>query len=60
MQEKFGNPNNIKLEYVPVPRAQEVQKLNVLMASGGDAPDIVFTYDSNLVYNYVRRAVWRI
>jgi putative aldouronate transport system substrate-binding protein len=55
MQEKFGNPNNIKLEYVPVPRAQEVQKLNVLMASGGDAPDIVFTYDSNLVYNYVQQ-----
>ncbi|WP_235941280.1 extracellular solute-binding protein [Paenibacillus puerhi] len=55
MQEKFATPNNIKLEYVPVPRAQEVQKLNVLMASGGDAPDIVFTYDSNLVNNYVQQ-----
>nr|WP_248930934.1 extracellular solute-binding protein [Paenibacillus hamazuiensis] len=55
MQEKFGTPNNIKLEYVPVPRAQEVEKLNVLMASGGDAPDIVFTYDSNLVYKYVQQ-----
>jgi putative aldouronate transport system substrate-binding protein len=54
MQEKFGTPNNIKIEYVPVPRAQEVQKLNVLMASG-DAPDIVFTYDSNLVYSYVQQ-----
>ncbi|WP_338119966.1 extracellular solute-binding protein [Paenibacillus thalictri] len=55
MQDSFGTPNNIKLEYVPVPRAQEVEKLNVLMASGGDAPDIVFTYDSNLVYKYVQQ-----
>lgn len=55
MQDNFGTPNNIKIEYVPVPRSQEVQKLNVLMASGGDAPDIVFTYDSNLVYKYVQQ-----
>ncbi|WP_256865204.1 extracellular solute-binding protein [Paenibacillus sp. 32352] len=54
VQEAFGNPNNIKLEFVPVPRAQEVDKLNVLMASG-DAPDIVFTYDPNLVYKYVQQ-----
>ncbi|MCZ8511067.1 extracellular solute-binding protein [Paenibacillus filicis] len=54
VQETFGNPNNIKLEYIPVPRAQEVDKLNVLMASG-DAPDIVFTYDPNLVYKYVQQ-----
>jgi putative aldouronate transport system substrate-binding protein len=51
IQQNFGDKNNIKLEYVPVPRAQEVDKLNVLMASG-DAPDIVFTYDGNLTYKY--------
>jgi putative aldouronate transport system substrate-binding protein len=54
VQQTFGDPNNIKLEYVPVPRSQEVDKLNVLMASG-DAPDIVFTYDSNLVYKYAQQ-----
>ncbi len=54
VQQNFGDKNNIKLEYVPVPRAQEVDKLNVLMASG-DAPDIVFTYDSNLVYKYAQQ-----
>lgn len=54
VQKEFGDKNNIKLEYVPVPRAQEVEKLNVLMASG-DSPDIVFTYDNNLVYKYVQQ-----
>lgn len=54
VQQNFGDKNNIKLEYVPVPRAQEVDKLNVLMASG-DAPDIVFTYDGNLAYKYAQQ-----
>ena len=54
VQDTFGTPNHIKLEFVPVPRAQEVDKLNVLMASG-DSPDIVFTYDPNLVYKYVQQ-----
>lgn len=53
IQENFGDPNNIKLEFVPVPRNQEVDKLNVLMSTG-DAPDIVFTYDMNTIYNYVK------
>ncbi|MBB3111546.1 putative aldouronate transport system substrate-binding protein [Paenibacillus phyllosphaerae] len=53
IQEKFGDPNNIKLEFVPVPRNQEIDKLNVLMATG-DAPDLVFTYDMNTIYNYVK------
>jgi ABC-type sugar transport system, periplasmic component len=53
IQKNFGDPNNIKMEFVPVPRNQEVDKLNVLMATG-DAPDIVFTYDMNTIYNYVK------
>ncbi|PZE22177.1 ABC transporter substrate-binding protein [Paenibacillus xerothermodurans] len=53
-QEHFGTPNNIKLEYVPVPRTQETEKLNVMLAAN-EAPDIVFTYDSNLVYKYVEQ-----
>lgn len=53
-QREFGDPNNIKLEYVPVPRSQEVEKLNVLMASS-DAPDIVFTYDESLAHKYMEQ-----
>ncbi|WP_336743957.1 extracellular solute-binding protein [Paenibacillus sp. y28] len=54
IQQSFGDPNNMKLEFTPVPRTQEVEKLNVMMASG-DAPDIVFTYDANVVFNYVQQ-----
>ena len=51
MQQNFGDPNNIKLTFIPVPRSEETTKLNVLMASNS-APDIVFTYDWNTLYNY--------
>lgn len=50
-QENFGDPNNIELQYVPVPRAQETQQLNVLMAAK-QAPDIIITYDYSVMYNY--------
>ncbi|WP_248924079.1 extracellular solute-binding protein [Paenibacillus hamazuiensis] len=53
IQKNFGDPNNIKLQFIPVPRNQEVDKLNVLMSTG-DAPDIVFTYDMNTIFNYVK------
>lgn len=52
VQESFGDPNNIDVEFVPVPRSEEVEKLNVLMASGSDVPDIVFTYDTNTFNRY--------
>lgn len=55
IQENFGDPNNINLEYVPVPRSEEVEKLNVLMASGSDVPDIVFTYDPNTFNRYAKQ-----
>lgn len=52
IQKTFGDPNNIKMEFVPVPRGQEVDKLNVLMASS-DAPDIVFTYNESVARKYM-------
>ncbi|MDQ8733543.1 extracellular solute-binding protein [Paenibacillus sp. LHD-38] len=55
IQENFGAPNNVKLEYVPVPRSEEVEKLNVLMASGSSVPDIVFTYDPNTFNRYAKQ-----
>ncbi|WP_240941230.1 extracellular solute-binding protein [Paenibacillus sp. HB172176] len=44
---------NIDVTFVAVPRSQEVDKLNVLMATG-DAPDIVFTYDQVTTANYAK------
>ncbi len=51
IQKNFGDPNNIKLQFITCPRADETNRLNVWMASG-QAPDISITYDRNLVYNY--------
>ncbi|MGP0587467.1 extracellular solute-binding protein [Paenibacillus timonensis] len=51
IQEHFGDPERIKIEFVTVPRAEEVRRLQVLMAAN-QAPDIVFTYDLPTVYNF--------
>lgn len=51
IQENFAVPNNLDLEFYPIPRQQEVDKLNTLMASK-DAPDVVFTYTDEVYYNY--------
>lgn len=55
IQERFGTPNNINVEFVPVPRSEEIQKLNVLMASKSEVPDIVFTYDSGTFNRYAEQ-----
>ncbi|MDM5278062.1 extracellular solute-binding protein [Paenibacillus silvae] len=55
IQKQFGDPNNIDVQFVPVPRSEEVQKLNVLMASGSEVPDIVFTYDSGTFNRYAEQ-----
>ncbi|MBP3361264.1 MAG: extracellular solute-binding protein [Clostridia bacterium] len=54
IQEEFGDPNNIQMEFVSVPRDQEIQQLNVLM-SAGEAPDIVFSYSYNTLYDFYKR-----
>ncbi|MFB5675110.1 extracellular solute-binding protein [Paenibacillus terreus] len=55
VQERFGDPNHIDIEFVPIQRSEEVAKLNVLMASNTDVPDIVFTYDSSVFYRYAQQ-----
>ncbi|WP_127540614.1 extracellular solute-binding protein [Paenibacillus illinoisensis] len=55
VQEKFGDPNNIDVQFVPIQRSEEVTKLNVLMASNTDVPDIVFVYDSSVFYRYAQQ-----
>ncbi|OHD71780.1 MAG: hypothetical protein A2177_09815 [Spirochaetes bacterium RBG_13_68_11] len=52
IQQAFGDPNDITVEWVIVPRGQEVAQLNVMMAAG-NAPDLSFTYDAVLVGSYV-------
>lgn len=52
IQENFGDPRNIKMEWVVIPRTEEVDKLNALMASG-EAADISFTYTEAVVTNFV-------
>ncbi|MGN1021479.1 MAG: extracellular solute-binding protein [Aristaeellaceae bacterium] len=52
IQENFGDPRNIKIEWTVIPRSEEVAKLNILMASG-EAPDLCFTYDGSVVSNFV-------
>ncbi len=54
INETFGKEHNATVKFVPVPRTQEVDKLNVLMAAG-EAPDIVFTYNQGVVYNYAQQ-----
>ena len=45
---------DINISYVLVPRAQENDKLNILMASG-EAPDVCLTYNSDGLYNFVKQ-----
>src|SRR5690606_22141172 len=44
VQKNFGDPNNIDIEYVAIPRSEEINSLNVQMAAG-TAPDLIFTYN---------------
>ena len=47
-QEHFGDPNHIKLEFVPVPRWTEGEKLGLALGTGSE-PNLCCTYDGSLV-----------
>lgn len=51
IQEQMKENFNINVSYTSVPRSESDDKVNIMM-SGGSAPDIVFTYDQNLFYNF--------
>jgi putative aldouronate transport system substrate-binding protein len=51
INDNFAKPRNIDLTYVAVPRLQDSDKINVMMASKS-APDIIFTYNMPLFYTY--------
>ncbi len=52
VQENFGNPNKIKVEFVSVSRWEETAILNTLLA-GQTAPDLCMTYDGSLMQTYI-------
>lgn len=51
VKQQIKDTYNINVEYVAVPRSSSDDSLNIMM-SGGTAPDIVFTYEQSLFYNY--------
>ncbi|WNQ13906.1 extracellular solute-binding protein [Paenibacillus aurantius] len=60
IQENALKEDNLEVEYVPLPRSQETEKLNVWMASG-EAPDIIITYNADLVFQYAEQGgVWQL
>jgi len=48
IQKKVLEDEGIHVTFVPVPRTEEIQTLNVLLASNS-APDICYTYNSDLI-----------
>ncbi len=52
IQENFGDPNHIKVQFVPISRWSETEILNTQLA-GGTAPDICMTYDAALVQSFI-------
>lgn len=51
VQQAFGDPNALTIDWILVPRQQEAQKLNAMLAAG-DAPDLCLTNDAALVGGY--------
>lgn len=54
INEQMIERHNTEVQFVSIPRSEEIQQLNVMMA-GGDAPDIVFTYTLSVVYNFYKQ-----
>jgi putative aldouronate transport system substrate-binding protein len=49
--DNFAKPRNIDLTYIAVPRTQDTDKINVMMASKS-APDIIFNYNMAQFYTF--------
>ncbi|GHT65560.1 hypothetical protein FACS1894110_07740 [Spirochaetia bacterium] len=49
--EKLLKEENIKITFISIPRSDETQSLNNMMAAG-NPPDICLTYDLNLIANF--------
>lgn len=51
IKENFADVNGIEMEFYPIPRSQEKDMINVMMAAR-NAPDILMTYSLPLMQNY--------
>lgn len=49
--DNFTKETNIEVEFVPIPRSSDADKLQVLIA-GDSAPDICFLYEGERYFNY--------
>jgi putative aldouronate transport system substrate-binding protein len=58
INDTFGKVNNIKVTFVPIPRTTDVDKFNMLLASG-DAPDIIFSYDYVIASSFYTRGAYQ-
>ena len=59
-QEHFGDPNKIKLEFVPFARWTEGELLTTALA-GGTAPDLCMTYGGGLVQQCIDdEGIWQL
>lgn len=56
IQESFGDPLNIKVTYVAIPRYSGVEKFT-MMLSVNEAPDIIFDYDYPVAMKYYSMGV---
>ncbi len=54
IQENFGDPNHIKVEWVPASRWSEGEVLSRWL-QGGTAPDICMTYGTDLLQQYINQ-----
>lgn len=52
--ENFYNDTYINLEFVAIPRSGSDDVITTMMA-GGNCPDIFFTYDSAMLYEYAKQ-----
>lgn len=51
--ENVKQSKNLDVTFITVPRWSDVEKLNILMASG-DAPNLCFLYDTATISNYIK------
>ena len=54
IQEQVLAECNVKINFMPIPRSDSDNKINVMMA-GGTAPDLVYTYSRSLFLDYASK-----
>lgn len=54
IQEQVLEECNVKVNFMPIPRSDSDNKINVMMA-GGTAPDLVYTYSRSLFLDYASK-----